>query len=29
MLPWFPKGCDISPIENVWALLKDHLLDNI
>ena len=29
ILPWIPKGCDISPIENVWAMLKDHLVDNI
>ena len=29
ILPWIPKGCDISIIENVWALLKDHLADNV
>lgn len=25
-LPWPPKGADMSPIENVWGLLKAHLM---
>jgi hypothetical protein len=25
VLPWIPKGCDISPIENVWAWIEDKV----
>lgn len=24
-LDWFTKGCDISPIENMWAEMKNHV----
>jgi hypothetical protein len=29
VIPWIPKGCDISIIENVWSLIKDHLMERI
>lgn len=24
-LEWFPKGCDLNPIEHVWSFIKDQL----
>ena len=29
LLPWMPKGCDISPIENVWAWIEDRMFDRV
>ena len=25
VLDWMPKGCDLSPIEHVWPLIKQEL----
>jgi len=27
VLPWIPKGCDISIIENVWSPIKHKLYE--
>ena len=28
LLPWFDKGADVSPIEPIWALMKEYLEKN-
>lgn len=27
VLDWFPKGCDLNPIEHVWSFIKNQLYE--